>query len=97
MRTAKRNTAKAKEPENIGTDESSVGVASQEIHDAVDSGLGMKLISIRLPISLIEEFKIIADYNHVGYQPLIRNMLKRCADAELKRIGLDLYHKQRTN
>jgi len=43
-------------------------------------------ISIRLEKSLIEDFKFIAILNRIGYQPLIRQVLKRFADCEKKRI-----------
>lgn len=81
--------------DQIGCDEKSVAVAPQEIQDTIDSGLGMKLISIRLPHDLIHQLKIIAEYNEIGYQPFIRKLLRRFADAELKQIALELLHKQK--
>jgi hypothetical protein len=53
--------------------------------------MNLKPISIRLPVSLIEELKIIADYNEVGYQPFIRKMLQRFATAELRKMAIELY------
>lgn len=86
-------TAEAWESGQLGNDETSVRVASQETHDAVDECMGLKAISIRLPVSLIEEFKMIADYNQIGYQPLIRKMLQRFANAELRKMAIEHYEK----
>lgn len=90
-----KGTTEAWESGLLGDDEASVRVAPQEIHDAVDECLGLKPISIRLPVSLIEEFKMIADYNQIGYQPLIRKMLQRFAHAELKKMAVELYEQSR--
>ncbi|MDO9316600.1 MAG: hypothetical protein Q7V56_00165 [Gammaproteobacteria bacterium] len=85
------STTEAWESGHLGTNEAFVKVASEETHDALDKCMDLKLISIRLPVSLIEEFKIIADYNQIGYQPLIRKMLQRFATAELKKMAIELY------
>ena len=53
----------------------------------VDESLGLQSISIRLQKSLIDDFKVIAKYHGgIGYQTLMRQILKRFADAEAKRI-----------
>ncbi len=88
-------TAEAWESGQLGTDETFVKVASQETHDALDKCMELKLISIRLPVSLIEDFKMIADYNQIGYQPLIRKMLQRFATAELKSMAVELYRQSK--
>lgn len=85
------STTEAWESGQLGADDAFVKVASAETHDALDKCMDLKLISIRLPVSLIEEFKIIADYNQIGYQPLIRKMLQRFATAELKKMAIELY------
>jgi uncharacterized protein (DUF4415 family) len=53
---------------------------------AVDESLGLQMISIRLDKSLIEVYKLLADYHGVGYQPLMRDALKRFAECEMKAI-----------
>jgi uncharacterized protein (DUF4415 family) len=53
---------------------------------AIDEALALQLISIRLQKSLIENFKFIATLNGIGYQPLMRQILKRFVDSEKKRI-----------
>jgi predicted DNA binding CopG/RHH family protein len=52
----------------------------------LDEMLEMQSISIRLPKSLIEDFKLIAGYHGNNYQPLMRQILKRFAAAEIKTI-----------
>jgi len=54
-----------------------------------DDSLGLQLISIRLPKSLIEDFKIIAKLNGLGYQPLMRQCLMRFAEGEKRQIMRD--------
>jgi hypothetical protein len=50
----------------------------------------LKLISIRLPESLIDDVKNIATINGgMGYQTLMRQVLKRFAASELKMIARD--------
>jgi len=59
---------------------------------ALDEGLGLKAISIRLEKELIEDFKMIAGLNGMGYQPLMRQALKRFAESEKKRILTEAYN-----
>lgn len=87
------STIEAWETGQLGEDDSSVRVASQEAHNAVDDCLALKPISIRLPVSLIDEFKMIAEHNKIGYQPLIRKMLQRFAHAELRKMAIE-FHEQ---
>jgi uncharacterized protein (DUF4415 family) len=75
----------------LGADEQYVAVAGPENDVALDQALGLKLISIRLPESLIEDFKNIATINGgMGYQTLMRQVLKRFAASELKMIARDV-------
>lgn len=72
----------------LGQDEAHVAAlpASEEIDAEIDSAVGLQAISIRLEKSLIEDFKLIASMHGLGYQPLMRQALKRFADCEKKRI-----------
>lgn len=54
--------------------------------DLINEHLGLQPISIRLEKSLIDDFKAIASINHLGYQTLMRQALKRFADCEKKDI-----------
>lgn len=72
----------------LGNDEEFVVVAptNMEIEATINDHLDLQPISIRLEKSLIEDFKLIASMNGMGYQPLMRQTLKRFADCEKKRI-----------
>ncbi|MBA8888912.1 putative DNA binding CopG/RHH family protein [Dokdonella fugitiva] len=61
-------------------------------HDlAVDESLGLKLISIRLPESLIQDLKFIANREGLGYQPLIRRVLQRFTTMEFKNMAREAF------
>lgn len=59
-------------------------VKSSNIRKAIDKDKKEKtqLISIRLPVSLIENLKTIGEMEKIGYQTLSRNILQRFVDAE---------------
>lgn len=58
----------------------------------LDAALGLKMISIRLDESLIAELKMIAALQGVGYQPLIRDVLKRFTAAEMKQLLIERFN-----
>ena len=78
----------------LGADERYVAVAPAEEEDELDKALGLKTISIRLPVKLIESYKLLAEIEGVGYQPLMRDILGRHAIHELKRISSELKKEQ---
>ena len=57
---------------------------SQEKEQQIDESLGLQMISIRLPKQLIEIYKAMSNLHGIGYQPLMRDVLSRWAEAELK-------------
>lgn len=69
-----------------GRDEAFVALAAEAESLQLDSDLAMKLISIRLPIPLIEALKAIAQHHGIAYQPMIRDLLTRFASSEFKQI-----------
>ncbi|MEX2241050.1 MAG: hypothetical protein WD775_10215 [Burkholderiales bacterium] len=80
------STDEAWDTGELGREEQFV-VRAPDVDEAkIDNALDLQLISIRLQKSLIEDFKHIASLNGIGYQPLMRQILKRFADAEKKRI-----------
>lgn len=86
-RTAKiEGTAEAWESGALGRDAEFARVASLDVQKAVDDALGLQAISIRLDKELIESFKTIAKIHGMGYQPLMREVLKRFAESEIKLI-----------
>ena len=70
----------------LGSDERFAKLATDVKEDLVDEALGLQMISIRLQKSLIEDLKTIAKMHGLGYQPLIRQILKRFADCEKKQL-----------
>lgn len=70
----------------LGREEEHAKRLEENIEAKIDEALELQLISLRLQKSLIEDFKQIATLNGIGYQPLMRQVLKRFADAEKKRI-----------
>lgn len=74
----------------LGQDDAFVRPASKELEQQVDEVLCLKAISIRLPSELIDDFKFIAAHHGLSYQPLMREALKRFADAEYKLIAIEL-------
>jgi len=59
---------------------------SLSIKDLEDA-LELKPISIRLKKSLISDLKLIADFEGMGYQPLIKQLLERFVIDEFKRYA----------
>jgi hypothetical protein len=77
-----QGTDEAWESGELGQDEQYVKVADDINVNLLDDSLELQMISIRLQKSLIEDFKMIAQLHGIGYQPLIRQALKRFADGE---------------
>lgn len=82
----KPGTAEAWDSGELGENANSAKVASAETTQAINDALGLQMISIRLPKSVIEDFKVIAQIEGVGYQPLMRTALVRFAECEAKRV-----------
>lgn len=78
-------TAEAWEDGTLGLDVTSAKKASLSV-DEVSAAVGLKSISIRMQPDLLDELKMIADFHGVGYQPLMKQVLRRFVDAEVKRI-----------
>jgi len=70
----------------LGTDARHAKAAPVDLQKQVDDALGLQAISIRLNVDLIDTFKKLAAYHGVGYQPLMRDALRRFAEAEMKQI-----------
>ncbi|MDO3521827.1 hypothetical protein [Ralstonia pseudosolanacearum] len=70
----------------LGADEQHAKAATADVCEAVDKTLGLQAVSIRLPKTLIEDFKIIAKINGMGYQPLMREALIRFVEGEMKML-----------
>lgn len=80
-----KGTEEAWESGELGCDEAHVKTSKLN-EDQIDEALGLKAISIRLQKSLIDDLKLIADINGLGYQPLIKQVLRRYVNAEIRII-----------
>ena len=73
--------------EILGADAGSMKVADKEMESAVDDASGTQLISIRMQKSMIDSFKAIAGANKgIGYQTLMKQILQRFIEGEMKRV-----------
>jgi predicted DNA binding CopG/RHH family protein len=90
--TTKLNSKQVKDTEEawdsraLGADEQYVIVADDAHEAALEEALELQAISIRLPKDLIRNYKLIADFHGVGYQPLMRDILHRFVKPALKEI-----------
>ena len=71
------------EDRTVGSQEQFVEVAP-DINAAVDAALDLHPISIRLQKNLIDNLKALSHLHGLGYQPLIRQILTRWVDSEVK-------------
>ena len=76
-------TTEAWEEGILGCDADFAKASSLDM-EAVSEIIGLKSISIRMQPDLLEELKMLADINSIGYQPLIKQVLRRFVDAEKK-------------
>ena len=81
-----KDTVEAWESRALGADESYVEVADETHEAALDEALELQSISIRLPKQLISQYKLIAHFHGVGYQPLMRDVMARFVPSALKEI-----------
>jgi predicted DNA binding CopG/RHH family protein len=62
--------------------------APQKVEEAIDQSLGLQMISIRLPVSVITQLKKKASSQGIGYQPYIRQLLTN----HVNQSGAENYH-----
>lgn len=75
----------------FGQDAEHTRKVSREDQGAIEETLGLKMISIRLPVDLIQAYKDISEYKGLyGYQPLMREVLKRFAESEMEVIMTEM-------
>ena len=87
MATRKVESAQqAWDERRLGASDAHVDVASAEHDVALDEALGMQLISIRVPKQMIAQYKLIAHFHGVGYQPLMRDVMARFIPGAITEI-----------
>ena len=70
----------------LGDDPKFAKVFEGDVQARIDGAMAMQPISIRLPKSLIETFKLLGEVHGLGYQPLMRRALVRFAEGEMKLV-----------
>jgi uncharacterized protein (DUF4415 family) len=88
-------TDDAWESGQLGNDPQHARVVAKEVADQIDETLGLQMISIRLDKSLIDSFKLLGEFHGIGYQPLMRDALRRFAETEMKAIVNGMVETQR--
>lgn len=96
MSNAKKipGTVEAWESGELGNDEGHA-VVVPEASTETDQTLGLQAVSIRLQKSLIDDFKFLAEEHGMGYQPLMREALRRFAESEMKRLAVQYANERR--
>ncbi len=82
-----KDTEQAWDARTLGAEDEFVGVADASHEQALEDALELQAISIRLPKDLIRNYKLIAEFHGVGYQPLMRDVLTRWACSETLAIA----------
>ena len=88
------DTPEAWESGELGQSHEYAKVAPGKLASEIDDALGLQMISIRLDKELIDMFKLLGSKYQIGYQPLMREALKRFVDGELKMVALETLQKQ---
>lgn len=70
----------------LGRSEEHVVVASADEARELDDAMGMQLVSIRLQKKLVKDLKEIAEHRGLNYQPMVRDLLHRFAEFEMRAI-----------
>lgn len=89
-----QNTAEAWENGEFGMDIKYARTTNKKIGAQIDEALGLQMISIRLEKELIESYKLLGTKYDMGYQPLMREALKRFVEGEFKMIASEVLEKQ---
>ncbi|NPU91931.1 MAG: hypothetical protein HPY82_08455 [Gammaproteobacteria bacterium] len=87
-------TVEAWESGALGSDERYAKLSELDVSH-VQEAAGLKTISIRVQPDLLEELKLIAGLHGLGYQPLIKQILRRFVDAELKMLLVEAYKRNK--
>ncbi|MEI2429179.1 hypothetical protein RDV84_23195 [Lysobacter yananisis] len=84
MSTSKKSLECQWEDGTLGLSADHAVPAPASLDREVDDALALQMISIRLPRGLLDDLKLIAEKEGLGYQPLIRRVLMRFANAEFR-------------
>jgi hypothetical protein len=81
-----KDTPEAWDDRTLGAQEEYAAAADVSHEVNLDDALGLQSIAIRLPKEMIKQYKLIAHFHGVGYQPLMRDVLARFVPGALKEI-----------
>ena len=90
-----KNTAEAWESGELGREIKYDIAVDKKIGTQIDDALGLQMISIRLEKDLIESYKLLGTKYDLGYQPLMREALKRFVEGEFKLIASEALENQK--
>lgn len=88
-------TEEAWDSGQLGEDVKYAKAVDSSLTCQIDESLELQMISIRLDKGLIESFKMLGAFHGIGYQPLMRDALKRFAEAEMKAIVAGMVDSQK--
>ena len=91
------NTTDAWESGELGREIKHARPVEIKLGSQVDEALGLQMISIRLEKDLIESYKLLGTKYDMGYQPLMREALKRFVEGEFKLIASEALEKQKAS
>lgn len=80
------DTTDAWDPSGVLGNTEEFTAPAPDVSAVVDASLGLQPISIRLQKDLLENLKQLAKLHGIGYQPLVRQVLTRFVDCEMKRL-----------
>ena len=87
------STDEAWDNRDLGADEAYMAVVkASELQ--LDASAGTQLISVRMSVSMIEDMKLIAQINGLGYQTLMKQVLGRFVECEKKVIWNQIVSKR---
>ena len=92
-----KGTEEAWEARTLGASDAHAAVADEAHENALDAALEMQSISIRLPKKMIDQYKLIAQFHGVGYQPLMRDVLHRFVPTALREIASEAEKAQKAS
>ena len=93
-KTKIKGTIEAWENGELGQDEKHVKKSTLNMDD-LDDSCGLQMISIRMQRELLDDLKFLAEYHGIGYQPLMKQALRRFVDCEMKHIAREVMRVER--
>jgi uncharacterized protein PM1122 len=69
----------------LGSSKETAKISSFSVED-LQKSIQLQAISLRIQKDVLENLKFIAQYHGIGYQPLIKQILRRFVDSEINEI-----------